>query len=1044
MDRRVRSCRRDGPTGRSGNIRTAAVRSITTSSTDRSRSCKPWRTEGPNIRRSFTRGAVDINGDGESDICARSAAGIVCEISQKGGVSTSITGPAWSDAAGWNKPEYYFTIQGADIDGDGRGDLCARDSKGVACEMSNGNGFGAEVRGPAWSDAEGWDKPEYYSTIQFADLNGDGKADVCGRAAKGMVCEISSGTEFPTEVLGPVWSDALGWNEPQYYQSIQFADVNGDARMDLCARGIHGVECSLFDGANFGAPIAGPAWTDAAGWNQPEYMETIRFADVDGDGKADVCGRAAKGVVCEISNGAGFPVEIDGPVWSDTAGWNDAAYYTTIQFADVDGNGLADLCARDSNGIVCELSNGKAFPTEVTGPDWSTAGGWDAPEYDLTVGFADINDDGKDDVCARGWAGLQCALSTGTSFAATTTGPAWSDPEGWGSEEYYSTVRYGGARLHPAKTVPPGGVTIDGGVGASDNNGAASATNAGTDSGGGCGCTTAGRKSDSLFAWLGFGLGVAALALRRRSKNPLSVAQIGIAIAGAFASLTGCSSFVDANGDVGERADAGKNKDGSIFGEPLPGEIGDGGDEGGADCGTANYTAANSRGSNSGAYVRAGYDYSPSVMLDGDYRMWWCCGSTSGGVSGDHICYAEASSLDGPWHSHTSSTPNTHDEVFHGTGNQASFDGTHTCDPSVIRVADGTYYMYYGGLSEQMVASNKWTRIGVASSTDGMNWTRMNSGAPIIDAARDPISSNLPNTYGAGQPSVTFVDGKFYLIHTDTTGLGGNQVNGAGQYVLRSADPTFQTGVEELTKTGFVPHTAATNTTYSLFEAFGSDWQYSDQLDVFFDANSGESSTAVVINTFDKNLTNLNHRIDVPGTWTEEPAIVSRADKHAVPWGGECGTIPLDVMRSVGDSNVNNWDLGHIGVDLNTGMSCACTNLPRAFEGQLLEVPGKPMALVRDGTRLPFALAPPALQLGRTAVDCGPDVYDSIPYSASVFAGNTVYGAPNRPAAYKLDDGKLWPVSCIAELTANDSSIQSVDVGTFDSFKIGSSLFCIQ
>jgi hypothetical protein len=238
------------------------------------------------------------------------------------------------------------------------------------------------------------------------------------------------------------------------------------------------------------------------------------------------------------------------------------------------------------------------------------------------------------------------------------------------------------------------------------------------------------------------------------------------------------------------------------------------------------YASSNPRGSDNPVFVNgASYDYSPSVMLDGVYRMWWCCGSTSGGVAGDHICYAEASSLDGPWHAHGNGTANTHDEVFHGTGNLGDFDGTHTCDPSVIRVEDGTYYMYYGGLAEN--APSSWTRIGVASSPDGFNWTRLNGGKAIIDAARDPNANNLPNKYGAGQPSVTEVDGLFYLIHTDTTGLGGNQGNGAGQYVLRSADPTFQNSVEELTSTGFVAKGSVPTTKYSLLEAFATDWQYS-------------------------------------------------------------------------------------------------------------------------------------------------------------------------------------------------------------------------
>ncbi len=404
------------------------------------------------------RGATDINGDGSSDICARAAAGVVCEVSNKGGASTEVKGPAWSDASGWDKPEYYWTIQLADVDGDGKADLCARDPQGIVCEISNGQGFGAEIRGPNWGDSVGWSSVQYYSTIQFADVNGDGKMDVCARAAAGITCQLSNGTSFPTTITGPAWSDASNWNQPQYYNTIQFIDVDGDGKADVCGRSAAGVVCELSDGTSFSkGEVKGPAWRDAENWAAPEYESTIRYVDVDGNGKLDVCGRAAVGAVCYLFDGEAFTKQVTGPAWSDANGWNAPQYFTTIQFADIDGNGKADICGRSAAGIVCELSNGTGFPTEVIGPAWSTAGGWDDPQYNSTIGFADIDDDGKDDVCARGWAGMQCALSKGTSFAAAQAGVAWSDPEGWGVEQYYATVRYGGVKQPKVSSPNPGG-----------------------------------------------------------------------------------------------------------------------------------------------------------------------------------------------------------------------------------------------------------------------------------------------------------------------------------------------------------------------------------------------------------------------------------------------------------------------------------------------------------------------------------------------------------------------------------------------------------
>jgi hypothetical protein len=450
---------------------------------------------------------MDINGDGRSDICAREAAGVVCEVSNAGAPATEISGPAWSNANGWAVPQYYWTIQLADVNGDGKADLCARDSQGIVCEISNGNGFGAEIRGPAWSDTNGWAKPEYYSTIQFADINGDGKADVCGRGGSGISCSLSDGNGFPTAISGPAWSDSVGWAAPQFYQTIQFVDVNGDGKADVCARSAAGIICDLSDGNGFPKEITGPAWSDAAGWSAPQYMETIRWADIDGDGKMDVCGRSAAGMLCELSDGNGFPTEVTGPAWSDAQGWAALQYFTTIQTADIDGDGKADLCARGYAGISCALSQGHAFAAAIAGPEWSTPNGWDDPQFDSTIGFADMNGDGKDDVCGRAAAGMLCALSNGAGFDAAQLGAAWSNTNGWGLEQYYATIRYGG--VVPKKAPPP---PTPGDGGAPGNN------DGGTTGGGGGtgGCSMSGGDASS-FGWV-LALGLFTTFRRRKQR----------------------------------------------------------------------------------------------------------------------------------------------------------------------------------------------------------------------------------------------------------------------------------------------------------------------------------------------------------------------------------------------------------------------------------------------------------------------------------------------------------------------------------------------
>ncbi|HCF62120.1 MAG TPA: hypothetical protein DFS52_29525, partial [Myxococcales bacterium] len=179
---------------------------------------------------------------------------------------------------------YYSTLRLADFDGDGMDDACARGPDGWQCWRSSGTGFGAAVAGPAWADSVGWNNPQYYGSIRTGDIDGDGKVDVCARAAAGIRCALSTGSGFGNGIVGPEWSNAAGYGAVEYWSTIRMTDVDGDGRADLCARGPAGVTCHLSTGSGFGPAIAGPDLTDASGWGDMDNASTIRFGDLDGDG----------------------------------------------------------------------------------------------------------------------------------------------------------------------------------------------------------------------------------------------------------------------------------------------------------------------------------------------------------------------------------------------------------------------------------------------------------------------------------------------------------------------------------------------------------------------------------------------------------------------------------------------------------------------------------------------------------------------------------------------------------------------------------------
>jgi FG-GAP-like repeat len=370
--------------------------------------------------------------------------------------------PFWADTAGWTNPSYYATIQLADIDGDGQAELIARGPAGVLSnhfDVATGQWL-TLTPGPANSDANGWNAPYSYMSMQCADLDGDGAEELFVLSSTGVqiwkYMTTSSGAEW-------VWYGseltalASYMSQPQYYLTIQAADLDGDGCTELFARGPDGIHVWKFTQAGWTeltTPQTVLPLSDADGWDNAQYYSTIQAADIDGDGSAELIARAADGLHFWKFNGTswlGTSAAQTLTALSDANGWSQAPYYTTIQTADLTGSGHDQLIARYSDGIhVWEFSQTSLTWTELTTPQTvlplvDTAG-WNQPQYYSTLQAADIDGDGSAELIARAADGLQFWKFNGMSWSgnsAAQTLTAMSDANGWDQPCYYSTIQTG-------------------------------------------------------------------------------------------------------------------------------------------------------------------------------------------------------------------------------------------------------------------------------------------------------------------------------------------------------------------------------------------------------------------------------------------------------------------------------------------------------------------------------------------------------------------------------------------------------------------------
>jgi hypothetical protein len=169
----------------------------------------------------------------------------------------------------------------------------------------------------------------------------------------------------------PNWTDAGGWTDPSQYSTIQLADINGDGTDELIGRNDEGLEIWWFDPTlgqwrpqvdakgvpqaltDFRSPR--PGETPATDWTKPEYYSTIRAGDVDGQPGAEIYARFSDGMrvfryvpptgTKTISGGSWKTIATGGP-FSDAAGYDDESLYPTIQVARFTSRGQPALFAR--------------------------------------------------------------------------------------------------------------------------------------------------------------------------------------------------------------------------------------------------------------------------------------------------------------------------------------------------------------------------------------------------------------------------------------------------------------------------------------------------------------------------------------------------------------------------------------------------------------------------------------------------------------------------------------------------------------------------
>ncbi|WP_327289692.1 FG-GAP repeat domain-containing protein [Streptomyces sp. NBC_01198] len=169
----------------------------------------------------------------------------------------------------------------------GTGDVVARDGSGNLWYYRGSGTNGYDFLQPRTKVGGGWNT---YDTITGAgDLTGDGKADLLGRDASGVLW-LYKGTDSTTAPFAARTGIGAGWNT--YTTLTATGDLTGDGKADLV-----GVDASgglwLYKGTGDATAPYAARTKVGTGWST--YTVLLGPGDLTGDGKADLVGRDASG-----------------------------------------------------------------------------------------------------------------------------------------------------------------------------------------------------------------------------------------------------------------------------------------------------------------------------------------------------------------------------------------------------------------------------------------------------------------------------------------------------------------------------------------------------------------------------------------------------------------------------------------------------------------------------------------------------------------------------------------------------------------------------